>query len=362
MNKPTLLFIHQGYSSFVNEDLKILKNFFRVDEFHFDSRKVNSMPVYAIKITLQFLHQFIWLLSRINKAGGIYCWFSDYHGFLPAVLAKLFNKPLLTVLGGSDSNKIDHLNYGVFSSTWRTHLGAYVLRNSTLLLPVHKSLIEGSDSSENWKEAFNNGLRVNLPTCTTPWKELATGYAPDQWDAGSPNRAPIVTTVAYVSNHRTSLIKGWDYVLETARLLPDFEFRLVGLTKSYRNQFLSTYSIPANVTLLEPRERSKLNEVYKASSVYIQVSRIEGMPNVLCEAMLCGCVPVGSPVFGIPSVINEAGFVADDPDPKAIAGIIKEAHYKAPELREKCRNHILNNYSLEKRKNQLLEIINAHIF
>jgi glycosyltransferase involved in cell wall biosynthesis len=50
----------------------------------------------------------------------------------------------------------------------------------------------------------------------------------------------------------------------------------------------------------------------------------EGLPNALCEAMLCGCVPVGTKRNGIPTAIGDCGFYVPYDDPKAAAEAIKK--------------------------------------
>ena len=44
----------------------------------------------------------------------------------------------------------------------------------------------------------------------------------------------------------------------------------------------------------------------------------EGLPNALCEAMLCECVPVGTDVQGIRTAMGDAGFYVPYGDRKSV--------------------------------------------
>ncbi|MEX0597088.1 MAG: glycosyltransferase family 4 protein, partial [Candidatus Paceibacterota bacterium] len=315
----------------------------------------------AFTLIKNFIRQFFWLTKHFKKADAVYCWFSDYHGFLPVLFARIFNKPMITVLGGFDCNKFQELGYGIFCSSWRAPLGTYILRNSTLLLPVDEYLIATSEKSKHWGEAHPNGVKNNLSNFITPWEALPTGYASQDWEAGPNHREKIVSTVALVSNQRTALIKGWDLFIEVAKLKPDFEFIIAGISPDFTDQFIKQYSPPPNLQFIPPQPRENLSEIYQKTSVYLQLSRAEGLPNVLCEAMLCGCVSVGSPVFGIPDAIGDAGFVAEKPDPEEIAKLVEMAHSQAETLRIKARKRIIEKFSIQQRKQRLKAVLHPYL-
>jgi glycosyltransferase involved in cell wall biosynthesis len=354
-HRPTILFIHFGASSFVKEDLRILGEFADLKVFHFKSSKS------FIPLITSFIRQLYWLLKSIHTADLVYSWFSDHHSFFPTIIAKWFGIPVVTVLGGFDCNKIKSLNYGIFCSSWRAPLGRYVLRNSSLLLPVDSSLIQTNPKSKYWGEAHPNGVKENVPGFKNTWKSLPTGYDPNAWNAGPAERSRIVCTAALCSNHRTALIKGWDLFIEASKVLPEFEFKIVGAEPSFIPELKKKYTPGPNVEFIPPLPRKQLEKIYHQSSVYIQLSRAEGLPNVLCEAMMCGCVPVGSPVFGIPYGIGEAGYVAKKPDPEKIVGLIELAHQNAKTLRTNARQRIIYEFSLERRATKLKEIISTAI-
>ena len=54
-----------------------------------------------------------------------------------------------------------------------------------------------------------------------------------------------------------------------------------------------------------------MKQLYQNNKFYFQGSRLEGLPNSVCEAMLCGCIPIGSKVFGIPDIIGNTGILFD---------------------------------------------------
>ncbi len=354
-SKPKILFIYLKKTSFVKEDLKILSEFWEVDELQF-----KPSGSFFVLLT-SFFKQLIWLSKNLRKYDLSFCWFSDYHGLFPLIFSLFLKIPFITVLGGYDCNKIKSLNYGIFCSTWRTPIAKYILKNSTLLLPVEPTLIETTKIAESWGEAHPNGVKNNIDGFSNNWKSIPTGYDPEFWILGPEKRKKIITTVALVSNKRTALVKGWDLFVEIARILQDFQFQIVGCSDNYVEDFKLEFNPPKNLQFTPPLQRKELLNIYQKTSVYVQLSRTEGMPNVISEAMMCGCIPVGSPVFGIPGLIQDIGLIATNTDPADISSLIEQAHRKAPEKRLGAREHIINNFSLQKRKAEIHKIVIEHL-
>ncbi|MFN1836179.1 glycosyltransferase family 4 protein [Balneola sp. MJW-20] len=359
MERKTILFFHQGRSSFVEEDLRILSNSFRVREFYFSTQRSGPKIITAFQYLLQFIRQFLWLLINIRSGDFLFAWFSDFHSFLPAVFSSFFNKPLLVVNGGYDAVNNKELGYGIFRDTWQKRFGIYVLRHARLLLPVDQTLIRAEPAAEYWGEAYPNGILHHIPDLDTEWTELPTGYNPSAWPAGPAERKAEVLTVAFIDTIRTAKIKGIDLYIECARSLPEFTFRIIGVPEEMQGTLGKAYHLPQNIFMYPPVKRDELSEFYRQASVYAQLSRSEGLPNVLCEAMLSGCIPVGSPVYGIPKAISNTGFIAEKPDTALIASLIKKAHQQqSVDSRKKVRDRIIDEYSLKKRENTLTSILN----
>ena len=354
MGRPRLLFICLAFTSFVKDDLALLREHYDVRVFHFDANRFSSRAGRLLGVAYYGVKQFLWLLRELPRADLVFGWFAGYHLVLPVLLARGTGKPAAVALGGTDSNWLPELGYGVYDSPWQAPLARWVLRKASLLLPVAEALMYSESRYATWPKRRANGVRAHVPELKTPFEVVPFGYDPSAWPMGPLDREPVVSTVALIASERTLRVKGVDILFEVARELPDITFQVVGVAEAYAPEAQSYFDPPPNVRLLPPRSRHELPAAYAASSVYVQLSRTEGMPNVLCEAMLCGCIPVGSDAAGIPHVIGEAGFVVDEPDASAIAGTIKEALSQGPEARRRARRRIEESFPVARRRKQLI--------
>ena len=282
--RPRLLFVYQELTSFVRDDLALLRERYDVRPFAFESGRRG-----LVRTTSQ---QARWLRRELPAADLVYGWFADYHLVLPVLGARRLGKPSIVVLGGYDCAALPGLGYGVFTSRWRAPLARRVVRAATALAPVAEALVLSENRVADWPGITMQGIRAHVPDLETPCEVIPTGYDPAAWPRGPEERGRTVCTVAFVDRERTFRLKGLDLFVQAARALPDVAFDVVGVAPAFAPWIEEHVRPPENVTLHPPRPREELPAVYARASAYAQLSRSEGLPNALCEAMLSGCVPV----------------------------------------------------------------------
>ncbi len=330
-------------------DSELLAEEYDVRWFRFDttSRSLLTLSWQAVK-------QLGWLLRELGRADLVVGWFVDYHLLLPVCTARVVGRPVAAVLGGYDCNALPEIGYGVFASSWRAPIARFVFRRLSLLLPTTASLMSSSNRYSEYPREHMDGVLTHIPGLDVPHRVVPLSINTDMWPMGPETRQRVILTVAYVRDERTFRVKGLDLFLAVAPLLPDVTFRVVGVVPEFAESIAVGYPVARNVELLPPRPQSELAAQYQAASVYAQLSRTEALPNVVKEAMCCGCVPVGSAVAGIPEVIGDAGYIVETPDLERIAETLRTALANAgPEGRTYARRRIVENFGQQRRKELL---------
>ncbi len=352
--KKPLIFIKLSDSTFQDRDEKLLREKWDILSFTFFPKGAKNW-----KVPFRLLAQILWILLHGFKQAPVLIWFVDYHGLIPVVFSRIFHNKVFLVLGGFDTVNMPERNYGVFSGYWRGKIARVIYNSAHTLLPVSSTLIKSKNRYTFYPEEKSFGLLEQIELSSeVRIQEIPTSYDPDFWSCNKEKRPVSVCTVAYINNDQRVWIKGVDLFLAVAKLLPNTDFSIVGIPSSYSEQLKTQYDVPSNVTLYPPFSEKELVEFYNSHSAYMQLSRLEGLPNVLCEAMLCGCLPFGSKIFGIPDVIENERFLFEIPDVEYIAKTLeKELNEITLEKRLSVRQQIISKFSIEKREEMLNSIL-----
>jgi glycosyltransferase involved in cell wall biosynthesis len=333
VNRKSILFVYTGLSSFVKKDFDILTSTHLVRQYRF-------APVKGLlNNTLEILKQFFFLLFFGWKYDLFYCWFADYHSFLPALFAKLFRKKAIVVIGGYDVCRIRKLNYGAFCSPFRGWFCANSMRMAGSILPVSGYVARKA------KVIAPRTQRELIYNCVT-LKNSEEDLLP---------KTDTILTVGLISNERTFYLKGIDTFIETARLLPGFRFEIVGIDQSKLAHKLG--NLPLNITLHDRVKIDELSAFYVNAKIYCQLSRSESFGVSIAEAMMYGDYPIVTNEGGMPEVIGTVGALVQR-DPQAIANLIKERLLKDgyPDAKA-IKMQVTRLFTPEQRAKSLLKLL-----
>ena len=345
MGSRKVLYVHSVNTSFVKKDLALLESNFIVKKSFFN-------PNNKLLVPFQFIMQFFFLFFNIWRSNIVISQFAGYQSFLPALFAKIFNKPCLIVLGGTDCVSFPSINYGNFNRPVLKTFTAWSLRLSTHFAPVHKSLVE-SNYTYTKDDYPKQGYKIFCPKIKGGYTELFYGYDATQFRNDEAKISNSFITVGFLNNPNY-FRKGIDLIVEMAKSYPDNIFTVVGGTIDD----IPVIHVPPNVELVDSVSYEELKALYAKHEFYLQLSICEGFPSAICEAMLCGCIPIGSDVAAIPEIIDECGFVLKHKNVEELRSLFAEAMASDKNsLSQKSRKSIMDRFPLDER-NKFIDLVN----
>jgi len=306
---------------FVQDDVEMLQKHFRLQ------KQIGHGFFAILKI---FIH--------ILTCDVVFCWFASVYAFVSVFLSKMFGIKSIVVVGGVDAAKDKELDYGIWLNPWKAKLVRYVFKNASKILVVDPSLKESAVQLAHYE-----GKNIQY---------VATGYDANFWKPLG-EKEPIVLTVAVVNDERTFRIKGIDLLLDVANKLPDVTFLLIGVNSN----LVLKKRPPLNMKFIDKLPRKELLYYYQRAKVYCQPSRREGLPNALCEAMLCGCIPVATDVGGNPTAVGDTGILIQASNSEILTEAIKQALSMDENMGIRARARIVSLFPKEKRETEIVRII-----
>ena len=350
-SKPHIYFTTSGLFTFVKKDLNFLEKHYHVNVFVFHATQKWKVP-------FLFLSQLFSIIAQVFKTDIYICKFPGYLSIIPCLIAKLTNKPCLLITAGTESAGIPSIHYGNFDKKILGKFTEWSFRLAKHIAPVHRSLMlqDYVYHSEIFKQQGASFFCKNLKT---PFTEIHYGFNPEQWALGKQVRKTnsVAIIAAGFESPVVFMRKGLDLIFEVAPLVPDFNFTIIGCEESAMSM-----KTPANVTLVEKIPQTELISLFQQHEFYAQLSMFEGFPNALCEAMLCGCIPIGSSVSAIPDIISHTGFVLQHKNVNDLVALLQQAKQCDKQaLSINARQRVIDNYHYTIREEKLKKLIDELI-
>jgi glycosyltransferase involved in cell wall biosynthesis len=317
--KTKILFTSTISTSFIKEDISFFEN-------QYDVKKIiGSGLIHIIKI-----------FFAVPKNDVTFTWFASVYSAFVVFFSRVFKKKSIIVIGGVDVAKEPSINYGIWLNWWKSLFVRYAIRRADKVLAVDPFLI-----SEAKRLAKYDGLNLVY---------VPTGYDYNYWKP-SGQKENFILSVGACEDEWRMMKKGFDKLIQAAALLPEVKFKIVGIRESLLEQIKK--HIPHNVEIISFLEKNELLKYYQRAKVYCQVSFHEGLPNSLCEAMLCECIPVGTDRGGMPTAIGDVGLVVKYGNEEALIKAFKKSLTLSDEVGKKARMRIIENFPQEKRHREL---------
>jgi glycosyltransferase involved in cell wall biosynthesis len=320
-----ILFVYSRESSFIAIDREILRERWDVRDWHQANPLVN-LPA---------------LVRAVRRSDLVFGWFASWHTFWPVVLARLFRKPAVLVVGGFDSARMPEIGYGLQHRAVVGRISRFVMRRAS-------KLVANSEFARRELEEIR-GIAPGSVTVVHHGVPDPFGALPDG------QRERLALTVGIVDRPNLER-KGLRPFVEAAAQLADVTFVVAGGFADSSAEELRSLG-GHNVTLTGWIDQPALEDTYRRASVYVQASRHEGFGLSLAEAMLAGCIPVTTAAGALPEVAGDTGVVIAEPEPAAIADGVERALALGDDGRAAARERIVQRFPVRARAEGLESVV-----
>lgn len=337
--------VYDMNTSFMRRDMDI----FRESGFNVMPCEIRPTSFWAFARTMW--KQLVMLL-RHHDADTIWVVQSaGYISVMPALMSRITPMGCMVIVIGTDGANLPEIDYGHHRKFWLNRSVGISLRNCSGIATVHHSL-ESADYSYFDVKHRKQGFRAFVNGVKTEVREIVNGFSHEKWgaDVHTHDRKPDFLTVFVATWAKAAIRKGFDLILEAAERMPSKNFLIVG-------EAPEGAVLPPNLKVRGNVDQIALRKIYNEHQFYLQLSAFEGFPNTLCEAMACGCFPIGSNVAGIPDIIEDWGEVITRKDVTVLMAAIERAEQRVaadPHYAQKVSDGLFSRFSWERRRRELV--------
>lgn len=333
-DKARVLFLHQTWMGFEVRDYDILKNNFSAKELLIYKDVLFKLPQ---------------IIKNILSVDLVFCWFAYRAALIPLLIAKVFRKKIIVVIGGWECANQPENGYGAMRPGFKFLLARSFVR---CIASLADKII--AVSKYNKQEIITN-IRPPLEKINLVYLGIPTDCCNDQLD----QKDNLVLTVANVTPESFKR-KGIDIFIKAAKLLSDTKFVLAGEIDKESLDYLKD-NLPKNLKVTGFVNEEQLHELYRQAKVYVQVSYHEQFGVALAEAMAHNCVPVVSEKTALPEVVGSSGYYVSYGDIDRTIQVIKEA-LRDNQRGKMARQRIKEEFSLEKREESLVILVKSLVY
>jgi glycosyltransferase involved in cell wall biosynthesis len=273
------------------------------------------------------------------KSDITFSWFAGDHAAVVVFFSKLFRKKSIVIVGGGDVAYVPEINYGQFTLSWRKQmLTKFALKYADIVLPVSEFT-----KNEVLKRCKPKAMEV-----------VCNGVNTERFKPikGKENK---IVTIGKVTEKGIKL-KGLETFARASTHFLEYKFIIIG-----KNNDLATAKlkkINPNLVFTGQIPHKEVLKWLQRAKIYCQLSYVESFGMGVAEAMSCDCIPVVAERGALPEVVGDTGFYVPYGDEKATAEAIKKALNAPDDLGKRARERIREMFPIERRKKELVKIIN----
>jgi glycosyltransferase involved in cell wall biosynthesis len=320
-----IFFGYPSLASFVSRDLKILR-----EKHTVCSRNIRHRN--PIRLLADLWH--------VINSDLVFLWFASIYALPLVIVARLFRKNIIVVVGGYEAVNLPEIAYGSARSPMRRRLVTFMLRCSTRVIAVSKSSMN----------AIISNLRIKPDQIVM----LYHGFE-DIAPSGVLAKDVIVVNVGQVTEE-TWLVKGIYDFIQTADAMPDVRFLQIGRIAVDIDRKLGRTAAPNLITKGEvPFE--ELVRYLGPAKVYLQLSRHESFGCSVAEAMLFQCIPVVTNAYALPEVVGDCGIVLGSAKIDEVVFAVRKALAMPASEGVRARERILQHFPYQQRRDALLNLL-----
>jgi glycosyltransferase involved in cell wall biosynthesis len=342
MYPKKILYCFAGSSVFGYRDIEMLKNAYHVSIAHFDLKLTFMGKAWS------YLKYNFDIVKKIFFVDIVIVNFGSWHTIFPVFFAKVFRKQSIIILGGFDAGNIPSLQYGVFHKpSMLQGLMRKTYQAATYLCPVSEALVASINTyADPSGEGYKIGLLHHMPEVKDKIRVIPTDYDNEFWYNDESKDRKGILALAYVYNTETYNLKGFDLINQCAVEMPEYSFTFAGFSPEMVVYYQS--KLPSNVKLISFVNNQEARALYQRHKIFILPSLTEGLPNTLCESMLCGCIPVVSDVSVMPKIVNELGYILKRRNKQELKILLEKATQNNSNNLD-IRNKIITQYPMGQR-------------